>query len=386
LAQGGWRKLAANFRRFPAFLLALLVAWSLASERALAQDGFHVTPTLTVAELYDDDLYPQSAGAAKALVLRLSPQLIASYRSERLTVVGRAADVLDWRSEHFAPWAQRTGDLQFRALATKRLTLSGGATFSDTNTPRDLNVQTGFDPGVVQTQSLKVGSAVAYRLDALSEGTVAYDFNRTVQTGLLTDIHVLEPGIHAQLTERDTGRADVLVRRFVFHGYFAQTSVVPLLGWGHQVTPEISFTLLGGPRFTQGALEDAEASASIRQDMKKVHTALAYARTQTTVGLLGTLNTNSVSATVAYEPFDRLRLSAAPAIFASAGAALEAKVLQLKVDAAYTVNAWFVVAGTYRYSVQQVNHLDAAPLTRELSHHNFLLLSVSFNTPSRDRF
>jgi hypothetical protein len=377
--------LAANFRRFLAFLLAPLVAWPLAAERALAQDGFQVTPTLTVAELYDDDLYPRSAGAAKALVLRLSPQLIASYRSERLTVLGRAGAVLDWHSEQIAPWAQRMGDLQVRALATKRLTLSGGATFWDTNTPRDLNVQTGFDPGLVQTQSLKLSSSLAYRLDALSEGTVAYDFTRTAQAGLLTDIHVLEPGIHRQLMERDTGRADVLVRRFIFHGHFAQTSVVPLLGWAHQVTPEISFTLLGGPRFTRGALEDAEASVSIRQDMKRVHTALAYARTQTTVGLLGTVNTNSLSATVAYEPVDRLRLSAAPAIFASAGAALEAKVLQLKADAAYTVNSWFVVVGTYRYSVQQVNHLDTAPLTRELSHHNFLMLSVSLSTPRRDR-
>lgn len=377
--------MAVNFRGSLAFLIAPLLAWTLAPGRALAQDGFQVTPTLTVAEIYDDDLYPRSAGVAKALVLRLNPQLIATYGSERFTLLGRAANVIDWRSEQIAPWAQRTADLQFRTLATKRLTLSGGATFSDTNTPRDLNVQTGFDPGPVQTQSLKVASSVAYRLETLSEGTVAYDFTRTAQAGLLTDIHTLEPGINRQLTERDTGRADVLVRRFVFHGYFVQTSIVPLLGWAHRVTPGLSFTLEGGPRFTRRGLEDAEASASIRQDMKRIHTSLAYDRTQTNVTLSGTATTNSVSATVVYEPFDRLRLSAAPAIFSSAGATLKAKVFQLKVDAVYIVNAWFAMVGAYRYSIQEVNQLQAAIPTRELSHHNFLLLSVSLSTPGRDR-
>ncbi len=372
-----------------AFLLALLVAWPLIPERALAQDGFHLTPTLTVAQVYDDDLSPQNAGPTEALISRLTPQLAARYGSERLTLLARGmfdSEVFDSRPERIARWARRMGELQFHALATKRLTASAGATYWDTETPKDLTTETGFDPGLVRTQSLKVSSSVAYRLTELSEATVAYDFNRTAQAGLLTDTQALKPGINGQLTQRDAGRLDVLVRRLTFHNHLTLQSVVPLLGWAHQVTPQISFALLGGPRFTNGVLEDAEASASIRQDLKTVHASLTYARTQTALaGLLGTVNTQSVSAAVLYESFDRLSLSVASAAFVSAGGPLEAKIFQLRVDATYPVTAWMAIVGTYRYSLQRVSHLDVGQPAGELAYHNLLSLGVSIEPPSERR-
>src|SRR5260370_13514772 len=137
----------------------------LAAAPALAQE-FRFAPALTLAEVYDDGLSARSAGPAEALMLRLSPQLSADYASARFLLLARTgfdADIFEARSDRVAPWA-RMGELQFRALAMQRLTVSAGATYHETNIPRDLYAQTGFDPGLVEVKTLDVSTWAASRL------------------------------------------------------------------------------------------------------------------------------------------------------------------------------------------------------------------------------
>jgi len=364
----------------------LLAVCILAGAPVLAQDGFQLVPALTVAEIYDDGFAPPSAGPAQALVLRLSPQLSADYLSARLAILSRAAfdaDLFEARPERTAAWARRTGELQIRALATQLLTLSAGAIWRETNNPRDLYAASGFDPGLVQVQSLELNGSAAYRLTPLAKTFVAYGFTRTAIGRLATDSQSIDPAIEEELSPRDKGRLDVLVRRLSFPGHLVQVAAVPMIGWAHDLTPHLSFSLQGGPRLAGRALDGAEASASLRAESYPVHALLSCATTQTAVaGLVGAVSTQSVSAAVTYEFSDRLALSAAPSAFASRGAPLEAKSFQLEMGATWRVSDWLALLATYRYGAQQVSYLSPGPFAGGTNHRQLLFLSASFTLAS----
>src|SRR5216684_2662928 len=348
------------------FLPVPLTVCVLAGAPALAQE-FRFTPALTLAEVYDDGLSPRSAGPAEALVLRLSPQLSSDYASARLFLLARAgfdADIFEARSERLAPSA-RMGELQVRALATQRLTLSAGATYRETNIPRDLYAQTGFDPGLFEVKSFDVSTSAAYRLTPLANASVAYAFTRTAQGGLLTDNQSLVPALEEEIGPRDKARLEVLARRLSFHGQFAQEAVVPMPGW----TPD-----------------GVEASASLRAEASAVRASLTYSATQMAVaGLVGAVNTQSVSVAVTCKLSDRLALSTAPSAFASTGARLEAKSFQLEAGAAYRVSGWLALVTTYRYSAQQVSRLSSDSLPGATGHRQVLFISASLSAPERGR-
>src|SRR6266852_3890374 len=357
------------------FLPVPLTVCVLAGAPALAQE-FRFAPALTLAEVYDDGLSPRSAGPAEALALRLSPQLSSDYASARLFLLARAgfdADIFEARSERIAPSA-RMGELQVRALATQRLTLSAGATYREPNIPRDLYAQTGFDPGLFEVKSFDVSTSAAYRLTPLANASVAYAFTRTAQGGLLTDNQSLVPAL------------EVLARRLSFHGQFAQEAVVPMLGWAHELTRSLSVALRGGPRFAGWTPDGVEASASLRAEASAVRASLTYSATQMAVaGLVGAVNTQSVSVAVTCKLSDRLALSTAPSAFASTGAPLEAKSFQLEAGAAYRVSGWLALVTTYRYSAQQVSRLSADSLPGATGHRQVLFISASLSAPERGR-
>jgi hypothetical protein len=369
------------------FLRLPLIACVLAGAPALAQE-IRFAPALTLAEVYDDGLSRRSSGPAEALMLRLSPQLSSDYASARFFLLARTgfdAEVFEARSERVAPWA-RMGELQFRALATQRLTVSAGATYHETNIPRDLYAQTGFDPGLVEVKTLEVGTSAAYRLTPLANASVAYAFTRTAQGDLLTDSQSLDPALEEELGPRDKARLEVLARRLSFHGQFAQETVIPMLGWAHELTRSLSVALRGGPRFAGWTPDGVEASASLRAEVNGVRASLTYAATQMAVsGLVGAVNIQSLSAAVTCTLSDRLALSAAPSAFAITGAPLEAKSLQLEAGAAYRVSRRLALVATYRYSAQQAGRLSANSLAGAMGNRQVLSISASLGAPERAR-
>ncbi len=369
------------------FLLLPLTVGVLAGAPASAQE-FRFAPALTLAEVYDDGLSPRSAGPAEALMLRLSPQLVSDYASARFFLLARAGfdtDVFEARSERIARWA-RMGEFQVRALATQRLTLSAGAIYRGTNIPRDLYAQTGFDPGLVEVRSLDVSASAAYRLNPLANASVASAFSRTAQGDLLTDSQSLDPALEEELGPRDKARVEVLARRLSFHGQFAQAAVVPMLGWAHQLTRSISVALRGGPRFTGWTPDGVEASASLLAEVNGVRASLSYSASQMAVaGLVGAVNTQSISAGVTWKLSDRFSLSAVPSAFASTGAPLEARSFQVEADATVRVSDWLSLVTTYRYSTQQISRLSAVSLPGAPGHRQVLFVSASLAAPERGR-
>ncbi len=337
-------------------IIVLVAAAPALPEGGPDQDGLRMRAEATVAQVRDDGLAPPDGSLAEPLLTRLSPQLLVTYGGPRLTLLSSAAvdaELVDAHPERSSPWTRRTAALQLHAVATERLTFSAGASYWDTPTPRDLALVTGFDPGRVELQTLQADSGIGWRLTKVSDATAAWSINRTIQQGLTIDTQLFEPGLRGRLDDRDLVRFDVRVRSIRFLDHFSTRSVAPMLGWERQLIPQLSLALEGGPRLTDGSLDELEAAASLQLETRPVRAVLAYARSQSAVpGLIGALNVQSLSATALAPVREKLMLNASASIFSSVGAPLDVTVYQLGAGLTWQLQDSMAAALTWRHAWQ----------------------------------
>src|SRR5438552_16017163 len=72
----------------PYWLRVVFVAGVLLPSAAPAQTGYYLTPSLSVAEVYDDNVFFAPSSREHDFLTRISPGLQAGYQSTPLTVAG----------------------------------------------------------------------------------------------------------------------------------------------------------------------------------------------------------------------------------------------------------------------------------------------------------
>jgi hypothetical protein len=106
---------------------------------------------------------------------------------------------------------------------------------------------------------------------------------------------------------------------------------------------------------TNGSPEP-ELAAAVRYHLSPIDLSLAYARTQVTViGLAGTSDTESATATVAWRLRRSLQVSASPAFVRTRHASLQADVYRLTLDASHSIGRGLSVAFAAVSSTQDGN-------------------------------
>ena len=347
----------------------------------MAQQGFQLSPGITLASTYDDDL---AAPGADALFTEVTPAVTLGYGTQRLSLLSHGAldiEAPDSAPFRTTPFLRGTADASLTALLTDRLTFSAGGSFWDTNTPRDLNVITGYDPGSLQANSESANAGLAYRITDLLRSSLEASFVSTAEGGLVTDEETARLGFHRQVSENSGWRIDLLGRRFEFVDQYAIDVEAPMADWDHRFSPELSAEVLAGPRFDRTSLEGVEGSASVLWQAEKVHVSFSLASTQTDIpGFVGLVDTESAALRLSLRPADKLYLSATPSIYVSSGSPLDAHVLELRIDAYRQLNDWLSLIASYRLTVQSAKYpTDSA---QENSTHNQLLVGLSFQLPA----
>jgi hypothetical protein len=369
-------------------LAVLLAAGALGPRGAEAQAGFYATPTLSVAEIYDDNLFSTPTRRRRDMISRVSPGLEAGYRSAPLTVLGRYQFDAELYADHpelnDAQARQEGGlELQSRPTPTLRLALSGA--FWETQTANELNVATGLIVGRTRAQRLSLGTAAGWRLGPRTEVTAeAEAADDELAGGLSTRSYAAGARVERELTARDTGRVRYLFRRFVFDGDAASTSQAVLVGWRRALTPRTILELDGGPRRSDGSF-DPEVSGSLRHRLRAGELALAYARTEgTSIGQAGTLTIESLTGLATWEPRRSLRLRAAPSVVRVEQARREAMVYGLGLEASYQVTRVVALEAAYGFTLQRGGTAPTTPPDEEIT-RNVVLLRITFASTYRLR-
>jgi hypothetical protein len=369
-------------------LAVLLVVVAPGLPEAEAQPGFYATPSLSLAEVYDDNLFSTPTRRQRDFITRVSPALEAGYRSAPLTLLGRYGFDAELYAEHpelnDAQTRQEASvDLQSRPTPTLRLGLTG--LFRETQIAGELNLESGLTTGRVRGQRVSLAGAAGWRLGPRTEVSAeAEAADDELEGGIGTKTYTAGGRLERELTARDAGRLGYTVRRFVFDGDETQTSQAALVGWRHAFTPRTSLELSGGPRFTDGSV-DPEVSASFRHELRGGELSLMYARTETTaIGQVGTLTTDSATALAVWEPRRSLRVRAAPSVVRVEQAGLDATVYSLSLGVSYRVTRFVALEASYGFALQRGSTVPTTRPDQEIT-RNIVVLMLTFTSTHRLR-
>ena len=362
------------------------------STSAPAQTGYYLAPSLSVAEVYDDNVFFTTSPRTHDFLTRISPDLKAGYQSVPLTVAGGYtfdSETYSRHSELTSVQIRQRGLLEVKVMPDPVLTLSVSGAYFQTKTPTEFNLTTGLAARRVLAERYTANPGFTYRFDPLTTVKGDYTFSKDLLAGGVTiDSHIENLTLDYRLSPRDTVGPGYVGRQFAFAGFPALTSHAFTLGWSHEFTPLTTFTLRGGPRLTEGTVDRLpEASASIRHTLKNGELSLSYASTLTTViGQAAAAMAQGITGKATTELLPRLVLSAGPAIYKVSSDAFKATVYSVILEASHQLTKTLALQASYQYSFQRgsFNPLTgpAGPTNVDIL-HNIFLIRLTVTYPAR---
>lgn len=284
--------------------IAIIVVFSLPfASDSRAQSKSTVIPSLALSMVYDDNLFstPQSQGDA---MMRLRPGLEISHESPTtnfLTVLSIDMQrALNYSTLNTFD-ARRHAFLDTTVRATPRVSLGLAGRYDRTDTPGELNIETGILGDRRRALRWQLTPAFHYRLTPRSTFTSSYD---TTQEAVVSTVegamHVARLGFMRLASERTTTNVGYIGRRFVNGPEFRDSHAL-VVGWTRELAPAVSLTLQGGPRLDWDKSVSPELLGSLYRNGGDVRYAFDFWRGQTIVlGILGPVDVNSTTARISW--------------------------------------------------------------------------------------
>jgi hypothetical protein len=323
---------------------------------ARAQSAFDLDPSLTVMQVYDDNLFAQPEGAQSDFILRLAPRLGARYRSPSLSANAHFALEAERYREHpelSAALARQEAAVALRGAASRRVDLALAASYTRTRTPGELNLVSGLEAGRAEARRLQAIGELAVRLGARTSASFAPSFTRDeLEGGLATDEMAAGLDLQRRLDGASTGRLGYRYRRFLSLGGADDTHVLTA-GWKRRLGAASELDLQAGPRLGGDGL-GVEVSLGWRRRLRRGELALSYLRTQSTaVGQPGPLDVDGVAASLSHRFGRSLRVALGPSVSHTRGPGLDALVYRAGFDVAVKLGRRLMLAGGHEFSLQR---------------------------------
>lgn len=395
-------------------LLSVSVALALtaAPASAWAQAGWYATPSLSLVEEYDDNVFGLSSGRESDFITRTTLGLIAGYRSVPLTLLGSysvGAEVYAEHSDLNGAANRQQGGLELGWLPNPLLAfrLSGSYARNETSTVTLLQPAGGTaadtqagqpDAGAVTpppsapeagaaapgTTTVEVGRrrttiwavspSIAYTAAPGVSTELRYDYSRTKvearadaadaatdTTGpeaLIDTAHEARFRLAYQLTALTQATLGYRFRRFESDGADSTTSHVGTLGLSRPLFGERTrVTLEAGPRYSEGDW-DVEANARLEHRFQLVTVSLGYARSEGIVtGRSGAQTTDTGSLTLSYQPWRELVMTLGGSVLHAEGEretdARDLTAYRAGLGLAYRLAEWAVARIAYSFAWQE---------------------------------
>ena len=403
-------------------IAAALAAGLLVPSPAWAQAGWYVTPSVSLSEVYDDNLFstpsnPPAGTQSKQgdFIFRGTPGVIAGYESKPFTLLGNYAirgEVYAEDSDLDTIPAMQLATLETRYLPNPLLTLSFLGGYLESEQASQLNsptveTVTGTPATALQGQRARsslynLNPGVSYQIDQLTTVRDGYSFLHTQQVGATSgDTHSVIASLDRKITEQDTGDLAYTFRRFSFtqpappppppQPDDVTNSHIVTVGWTRELTSLTRVILRGGPRFTGGSVAP-EAFGSISHKLARGVLEFSYQRTQTTaIGEAGPLNTESFTGTASYEPLQEMLATVALFLYRDSQegtGTTNTDVYGTSLTVRYRISQWLSVLGSYEFSYQ--NGLLGTATTGVASsgndiYHNVVLIGLEASQPYRSQ-
>ena len=257
-------------------LLTAVIAFLVAGS-SFAQTNITVVPALTVSGVYDDNLFAEQRGSAGQM-MQLRPSFEGNWESPRVTFLSLYSfDII--RSNHSD---LNTFDARRHALVDTKFrrspftTIGIAARYDRTETPGELNIETGILSDRRQAERWQATPSLMRRFGPRLVASASYDFisENLVDTpsGML---HTARLGLAREWTPRTTIGGSYLARYFE-DPTDSHTSQSLLLTWDRDMAPGTRLSLQAGPRYSSYSGLAPEVSGTFTRDTPGINMALNY--------------------------------------------------------------------------------------------------------------
>ena len=382
------RRLAAPAAGFLVGLTALL---GLPVE-ATAQARVVVTPSLSLAYVYDDNLFYEAAGEREA-IWRLTSGLAVTRDTQRTSLVADLSFDVERFREHrtlSSPLARQAASFRTRTQASQRVAFGFEGGFDSTRAPTELNLTTGLLTGRRRAYRLYGAPHVITDLTPTAKLTLEYDFNADIipkgalllpaGTGEVLealapasrlDTHIVGARLTQGVTPRHELRVDYVARWFRIgetvpiptvagNGFapIAGTTIgthTALIGWAFRINPAARIEFAAGPRLQQGrfGIQGVEAEALLSRQRPTHDVFLSYVRTVTTaVGLTSLIDIDRGLLRAVYRPPFGVQTEAEVGFYRNAIDEQSVRVLHLMGGVVIPIAGPLSVGGSYSVDFQ----------------------------------
>ncbi|HEV8395195.1 MAG TPA: hypothetical protein VGQ37_13020 [Vicinamibacterales bacterium] len=278
-----------------ATLVTAAVLGALAPTSAQAQSQVTVVPAVALSTMYDDNLFSAPSGVADVLTTirpsietrvvspRLNVQSLAYFDAQR-SANTTALNTLD---------ARRHAMVDVRGQASPVLSLGMAARYDRSETPGELNLDTGILLDRQEAHRVQLTPSLSYRSDARTSFSTRYDWTSERLSGWPGgDLQALHANVAHEVTPRTTLNARYLGR--LFTGELDAHSQSVLAGWAREMSPGVNLSVEAGPRVTSRRGLRAEVLAALLRRTPRTRVRLDYWRGETIVlGIPGPVEIHS---------------------------------------------------------------------------------------------
>lgn len=345
----------------------------LLQQEAGAQSRLQMHPSVTLVQMYDDNLFATPDAPVADEVTRLSPGLIVVRGSRRLTLQARYR--LDAELYRRHPDLNTVTAGQLAALdvgwePSQSWASKAVLSYASARTAGELNTLTGLQVGRLGARQFSTTESLAYGLGALTKTTLEYRFSREQVAGYPdSDAQSLTLGLERRYGPRDRGRLAYTTRRFDF-GADPTVAHIVTLGWTSEVSRFTHLELDAGPSLL-GHRVDAEVTARLRRRFRRGDAGVAYVRTRTTVlGEPGPVTADGVTATLSRQ-VGSVRFGVGPSLFRVRGERSESTVRRVTSEVTWRVTRPLAVVASHQFTLQRGGLGAAQPTGTKIAHHTF---------------
>jgi hypothetical protein len=336
---------------------AALAAIALSAPGSLAQTRKSIVPSLSIAHVYDDNLFADVEGSAGQM-LQIRPSLEGSWESPRLTFLSLySQDML--RSNHSdlnTLDARRHAFVDMKFRSTPMTTFGVSSRYDRSETPGELE----FDTGILGPRQVadrwQMAPNFSHRLGPRSVLTGGYDF--TLEQEVDTPRGTMHQGRLA-ISREWTSRTDIVgsyLGRYFNDSFESQTSHALLGGFSREVAAGTQFSFYAGPRVTsyRSGIKP-EVSTGFIRDTPRINLALDYWHGETIIlGIPGPVAVDSGTARVSWPLTAKLELGALAGVTDIDTIDLrEARVYRTGILGSWTTRGMYTVGASYGVDYQE---------------------------------
>jgi hypothetical protein len=263
---------------------AWVVVLGLLPAPGLAQSRMTFVPSLSVFTVYDDNLFARVEGSA-GHTLELRPSFEGNYESARTRLLGLYSFDMQ-RSNHSS---LNTFDARRHALASAQLratpftTFGVNARYDRTETPGEINIDTGLLGDRRQAERWQTAPSVTHRFNNRLTAGASYDWTtENLVEGDRGTLHVGRLGLTRQLSTRVSVSATYAGRYFV-DDFDDHLSHALLLGWSQVIARGTQVTLSAGPKVTSYQGVVPEVAVAFLRDRNRMRVGIDYQHGETIV-------------------------------------------------------------------------------------------------------